>query len=135
MLFPSPYGERVKESGCVKSFDGLTFQVSIPLRGKGKGKEPLLKKGARGHICTFPSPYGERVKERRATYLQSILYRLQFPSPYGERVKERFFFYIIKKISHKVSIPLRGKGKGKKLQSFLLIYFSYSSFHPLTGKG
>ena len=69
--------------------------VSIPLRGKGKGKN------LRAYIEIAPT--------------------FEFPSPYGERVKERLLLMcpVIKRI---VSIPLRGKGKGKFRYYFLCIY-------------
>ena len=41
----------------------LSFNVSIPLRGKGKGKVVIFKVMRRKKEL-FPSPYGERVKER-----------------------------------------------------------------------
>ena len=67
---------------------GITY-VSIPLRGKGKGKKMFDNYSFRHVQEKFPSPYGERVKESHNELCAS-----------GEE------FYL-------VSIPLRGKGKGK----------------------
>ena len=66
----------------------MTHIVSIPLRGKGKGKAEVVKDDF-SDIIEFPSPYGERVKESVGS-VDGIL------------------------TSAAVSIPLRGKGKGKE---------------------
>ena len=106
-MFPSPYGERVKESSLAEV-----------------GYYPKEK---------FPSPYGERVKERIFFFWSNPALAKRFPSPYGERVKERirlsgkFFSFF------PVSIPLRGKGKGKFRG--VATTSQKRSFHPLTGKG
>ncbi len=61
-MFPSPYGEKVKERLYSSGVARATGGVSIPLRGKGKGKSRPKKESR--HNAGFPSPYGEKVKER-----------------------------------------------------------------------
>ncbi len=110
--FPSPGGESVKER-WKKAQEILKAEVSIPWRGKCKGKFNTYRNGdAIGWHTQFPSPSGESVKER-LILLDEGFRNTSFPSPSGESVKERNKTSDKLVKQQKVSIPFRGKCKGK----------------------
>ncbi len=76
-----------KHQEILEAISSLVTEVSIPLRGKGKGKQMAHEvRGACGGHVSIPLRGKGKGKPLQFFLVRE---RAKFPSPYGEKVKER----------------------------------------------